>query len=104
MYTLTFLTDAALKPVVTLRKIKPGQSILEVALDHSIPLLHECGGICNCGTCHIYLESGDQFVEFKSKRETHQLQKNAGTTVASRLACQCVLLPGKGELKIRLPQ
>jgi ferredoxin, 2Fe-2S len=103
MYTLTFVHCAAKKPYLTLKKVKAGQSLLEVAIDNAIPMQHDCGGICGCGTCHIILESGNEFVEFKSRREMHQLQKVAGATTRSRLACQCVLLPGKGNLFIVLP-
>jgi ferredoxin, 2Fe-2S len=100
MYTLTFAYAGAENPIVRLTEIEAGQSLLEVAIDHGIPLRHECGGICSCATCHIYLMTGGDYVEFKSRREVHQLQRNEWATIYSRLACQCVLLQGQGELNI----
>ena len=86
-----------------LRRIEPGQSLLEVAMDHAVPLKHDCGGMCACGTCHVYLHEGNDKVEFKSKREMHRLEKIPHADSSSRLACQCVLLPGRGNLVVTLP-
>jgi 2Fe-2S ferredoxin len=103
MYTLIIEHEQAGKPLLRLTQVESGQSLLEVAIDHNIPLPHECGGICSCATCHIYLMTGNEYVEFKSRREVHHLQRNATATIHSRLACQCVLLPGEGELNIIIP-
>jgi 2Fe-2S ferredoxin len=98
MYSIIFQRYKSGEKPVILQKVKPGQSLLEVAIDHSIAIGHECGGMCSCGTCHIYLGEGNGLVEFKSKRELHQLAKLKEANEYSRLACQCVLLPGKGNL------
>jgi 2Fe-2S ferredoxin len=98
MYSITFQRYNSDDDPVILHKVKPGQSLLEVAMDHSIGIAHECGGMCSCGTCHILLTEGNRFLEFKSKRESHQLAKVKEANDSSRLACQCVLLPGKGNL------
>ncbi|HTE28400.1 2Fe-2S iron-sulfur cluster-binding protein [Flavitalea sp.] len=98
MYSITFQRYKSDNEPVILHKVEPGQSLLEVAMDHSIGIGHDCGGMCSCGTCHILLGKGNEFVEFKSKRELHQLAKVKGSNENSRLACQCVLLPGKGNL------
>jgi len=104
MYSITFQYQHKVKNDVVLRDIEPGQSLLEVALDYSLPIPHECGGMCSCGTCHIYLAEGDGYVEFKSKREAHRLAMIKSTMITSRLACQCVLLPGNGHLLVMLPE
>ena len=100
MYSITFQRHNSTDLPVILHKVKPGQSLLEVAMDHAIGIAHECGGMCSCGTCHILLSQGDGFVEYKSKRELHQLAKIGASNVDSRLACQCVLLPGRGHLVV----
>ena len=103
MYQITFKTIGSQAAAIVLNDIAAGQSLLEVAIDHSIGLRHDCGGMSSCGTCHIFLEEGNEFVEFRSKRETHQLAKKDNTGDQSRLACQCVLLPGTGALRVDLP-
>ena len=100
MYSIIFNRHNSDNEPVILHKVLPGQSLLEVAMDNSIDIGHECGGMCSCGTCHIQIRKGNEFVEFKSKRELHQLAKVKGSNEHSRLACQCVLLPGKGNLII----
>ena len=100
MYSITFQRYNSDDEPVILHKVEPGQSLLEVAMDNSIAIGHECGGMCSCGTCHILLEKGNEFVEFRSKRELHQLAKVQGANENSRLACQCVLLPGRGDLMV----
>ena len=103
MYSVTFKYNDPGKPPLLLNRIIPGQSLLEIAIAHSLGLEHECGGMCSCGTCHIYVEQGSEFLEFKSKREIHYLKKIDKSGVHSRLACQCVLLPGMGEIQVILP-
>jgi ferredoxin, 2Fe-2S len=98
MYSITFQRYNSDNEPVILHKVEPGQSLLEVAMDNSIAIAHDCGGMCSCGTCHILLGKGNEFVEFKSKRELHQLAKVKEASENSRLACQCVLLPGRGNL------
>ena len=69
MYNITFkFEEKGLEPV-TLSGIEPDQSILEVALKHDIELHHNCGGVCACSTCHIYVEGGDDFLEELSDKE-----------------------------------
>jgi 2Fe-2S ferredoxin len=103
MYTIEFYKHGSEAEPVVLTGIEPGQSLLEVAIDYSIGLRHDCGGMSSCGTCHIFLMSGSEFVEFRSKRESHQLSRTNDVNGFSRLACQCVLLPGQGSLRVELP-
>lgn len=38
-------------------EVKPGLSIMEAAVKNNIPgILGECGGICACGTCRVYVD------------------------------------------------
>jgi ferredoxin, 2Fe-2S len=89
---------------VELQCIQPGQTLLEVCLHHQIKIPHECGGICFCRTCHIYVEKGNDFLERASKRESDFITHIPNRQKNSRLACQCLLLAGKGQLEISLPK
>ena len=49
--------------------INKGESILDVALDEDIGLHHNCGGVCACSTCHIYLIQGMDSVKEITDKE-----------------------------------
>ena len=57
-----------LEPVL-LKEIASGDSLLEVLLDNNIELHHNCGGVCACSTCHVYINSGDEHIEELSDKE-----------------------------------
>ncbi|MEM8908103.1 MAG: 2Fe-2S iron-sulfur cluster-binding protein, partial [Bacteroidota bacterium] len=44
-------------------EVEEGYSILEAAEDNDVHLNHNCGGVCACSTCHVYIESGEDFLE-----------------------------------------
>jgi len=88
---------------VTLNNVKPGYSLLEIALKNNIELHHHCGGICACSTCHIYLERGEQFVADIGRREEDLVERAINRRLVSRLACQCLLLEGSGVIEVTLP-
>ncbi|HRB23604.1 MAG TPA: 2Fe-2S iron-sulfur cluster-binding protein, partial [Ferruginibacter sp.] len=89
---------------VTLENIEPNQSLLEVALKNDIDLHHNCGGVCACSTCHLYLEKGEEFVEELSDGEEDFIDRAVNPRLNSRLGCQCVLLENEeGEIEVTLP-
>ncbi len=91
-----------LEPVI-LQNIPSGDSLLEVLLDNNIELHHNCGGVCACSTCHLYINSGEQHVEELSDREEDFIDRAINPRLVSRLGCQCDLLPGEGTIEITLP-
>ena len=46
-----------------------GMTILEIAEDNDIHLNHNCGEVCACSTCHVYVEKGDELLKEISDRE-----------------------------------
>jgi 2Fe-2S ferredoxin len=88
---------------VTLNDIKPDHSLLEVILDAGIELHHNCGGVCACSTCHIYVEGGEEFIEELSDREEDFIDRAVNPRINSRLGCQCVLQSGSGIIDIHVP-
>lgn len=103
MYTIRFAFEQKGLEPVTLTNIEPGQSILEVALKNDIELHHNCGGVCACSTCHLYLEKGADAVEELSDREEDFIDRAVNPRLNSRLGCQCVLLEGSGDIHVTLP-
>ena len=103
MYTVTFRFEQKGLETVTLSGIAPDQSLLEVALNNNIELHHNCGAVCACSTCHLYVEKGSQFIEEISDKEEDFIDRAVNPRLNSRLGCQCVLLEGKGTIEVTLP-
>jgi len=103
MYSITFKFEEKGRDPLTLMEIEPGQSILEVALKNDIDLHHNCGGVCACSTCHIYVEQGDRYLEELNDREEDFIDRAVNPRINSRLGCQCILLDGAGEISVTLP-
>ena len=103
MYTITIkFEQKGLQPVV-FTDITPDQSILEVALTHDINLHHNCGGVCACSTCHLYVESGEDYLEELTDKEEDFIDRAVNPRINPRLGCQCVLHPGEGQVTVTLP-
>lgn len=103
MYTIRFnFEQAGLSPVV-LDQIEPGQSLLEVALHNNIELHHNCGGVCACSTCHLYINKGEGFLEEISDKEEDFIDRAVNPRLNSRLGCQCILQEGSGEVEVTIP-
>jgi 2Fe-2S ferredoxin len=105
MYSITFKFEQKSLETITIDNLEPNQSILEVALKNDIELHHNCGGVCACSTCHIYLEKGEDLVEEISDKEEDFIDRARNPKLSSRLSCQCVLLkqPGSGQLEVMVP-
>lgn len=80
---------------------EPG-SILAIALQNGINLEHSCGGNCACTTCHIIVKKGMENLTEMEDREADLVDKAAGVTLSSRLACQSVVKGG--EIIVEIPK
>lgn len=103
MYTIKFRFEEKGREPVTLTNIKPELSVLEVALLNNIELHHNCGGVCACSTCHVYINKGDEYLEELSDKEEDYVDRAINPRINSRLGCQCVLLDDEGEVEVTLP-
>lgn len=103
MYNIKFKFQQKGLVPVTINNVPEGESVLETALKNDIELHHNCGGVCACSTCHIYLEKGEDLVEELSDREEDFIDRAVSPRLNSRLACQCVLLKGDGDLEVTIP-
>lgn len=103
MYTIHFkFEEKGLEPV-TLTNIEAGDSILEIALKNDIELHHNCGGVCACSTCHVYIEKGEDYLPEISDREEDFIDRAVSPRLNSRLGCQCVLEAGSGTIEVTVP-
>jgi len=69
----------------------PGESVLDVALNNGIQLQHNCGGVCGCSTCHIYIDAGGDNLPEISDKEEDFIDRAENPRINSRLACQCMV-------------
>jgi 2Fe-2S ferredoxin len=103
MYKITFRFEQKGLEPITLENIEDDQSILEVALKNDIELHHNCGGVCACSTCHLYVDKGENFIEELSDKEEDFIDRAVNPRLSSRLGCQCMLNSGSGEIIVTLP-
>ncbi len=81
-----------------------GESVLEVALDNGLDLQHNCGGVCGCSTCHVYvLQGGDALPEISDKEEDF-IDRAVDPRINSRLGCQCIVGADTDDLLIEIPK
>ncbi|MFM2267466.1 MAG: hypothetical protein RL757_907 [Bacteroidota bacterium] len=78
-------------------------SILEVTELHDIHLNHNCGGVCACSTCHIFVLKGENDLEEISDKEEDFIDRAINPRIESRLACQCIILSDDAEIEIEIP-
>jgi ferredoxin, 2Fe-2S len=103
MYTIKFKFEEKGQEPVTLENVESGQSLLEIALTNDIELHHNCGGVCACTTCHLYVEDGMDHIEEITDREEDFIDRAVNPRLNSRLGCQSVLLDGDGTIEVLLP-
>jgi ferredoxin, 2Fe-2S len=103
MYTIKFNFEQKGKESIEIKDVKPELSVLEVALLNDIDLHHNCGGVCACSTCHLYVNVGEDLVEEISDKEEDFIDRARNPKINSRLGCQCVLLSGNGNLEVTIP-
>tara|TARA_R110001592_G_scaffold124543_1_gene333477 strand:+ start:12608 stop:12931 length:324 start_codon:yes stop_codon:yes gene_type:complete len=80
-------------------KAVPGQTLMQAAVSNGLEgVLGDCGGACQCATCHIYVDQSwlDKLAE-KDGMEDDMLEGTAAPRLdQSRLAC-CVTLEAAHE-------
>ncbi len=103
MYTVKFnFEQKGLEPVV-FNNVESGLTLLEIALMNDIELHHNCGGVCACTTCHLYVEQGMEHIDEISDKEEDFIDRAVNPRLNSRLGCQSLLLEGEGEVVALIP-
>lgn len=87
MPKVKFLKNRLLKEEIEV-EAKSGETILEVAAERGIPVGSNCGGVCGCSTCHVYVAKGFDSMEEMSDNEADRLDLAFDVRLESRLGCQ----------------
>jgi 2Fe-2S ferredoxin len=82
-------------------EVGPGTTILDAAEAAGVDLPSNCGGVCACTTCHVWIERGLETLSEIEEREDDRLQEAAGLSARSRLGCQARV--GEGDVVVRVP-
>ena len=103
MATIKFtFADKTIEEKTIYAKVE-GMSLLDIAEENDIHLNHNCGAVCACSTCHIYVEKGMDFLPEISDREEDFIDRAIDPRLESRLGCQCVVLDEDAELEVHIP-
>jgi 2Fe-2S ferredoxin len=81
--------------------VAPGTSLLDAAEAAGLELPHNCGGVCACVTCHVWVEEGLASLAPPTDREDDKLDEAVGLAATSRLGCQARV--AAADLVVRLP-
>jgi len=103
MATVKFTFEDQSIPPKTVENVEAGYSILEVAEDNGVHLNHNCGGVCACSTCHVYIEKGEEFLEEISEKEEDFIDRAINPRLESRLGCQCIILEEDAVVEVQIP-
>jgi 2Fe-2S ferredoxin len=100
VYDVTFLFEDKKIPQPIHVKAAEGESILDIALENGIELHHNCGGVCACSTCHVYIEEGMENLPEMTDKEEDFVDRAINPKLESRLGCQCLIY---GNVTVRVP-
>jgi 2Fe-2S ferredoxin len=82
-------------------RVARGESILDAADAAGVDLPHNCGGVCACTTCHVWVEEGLDSLSEIGDREDDKLNEAAGLAPSSRLGCQAKV--ADEDVVVRIP-
>ncbi|BDG04246.1 2Fe-2S iron-sulfur cluster-binding protein [Anaeromyxobacter oryzae] len=82
-------------------EVPAGTSILDAAEAADVDLPSNCGGVCACTTCHVWVEEGLDSLSELEDREDDKLNEAAGLAPTSRLGCQACV--STGDVVVRIP-
>lgn len=90
------------------RRVEAGEglSVMEAARQNLVPgIVAECGGVCACATCHIYVDEGWLArLDPPGQVEEALLEFLSDGRPNSRLSCQIVLTAALDGLAVMTPE
>jgi len=83
-----------------------GLTLMDGSVRNNLPgIIAECGGMCSCGTCHVFVdEAWQDRLEEPEFEEQDLLEFLEGRQPNSRLSCQIVMTDELDGLVVRVPE
>jgi ferredoxin, 2Fe-2S len=103
MPTVTFVSPSGASRQI---EAPSGTSVMQAALQHRIQgILGECGGICMCATCHVYVDPSylPRIPPAVSSEKSMLSIAAEGPRANSRLSCQIKLTDELNGIMVRVP-
>jgi len=103
MPKITFIKSDGAQLVID---AKDGVTLMQAGIDGGISgIVAECGGCCQCATCHVYIEPDWQSrLKSVSESEDAMLDNTVCERLPeSRLSCEIKVTPELDGLIVRLP-
>jgi 2Fe-2S ferredoxin len=88
----------------TILQATSGFSLMEIIKQSgTTELLAICGGLCSCGTCHVYID-GPSVASLKTitSDEDYLLSSSNHRQAESRLACEIIFNEGLDGMRVRI--
>jgi 2Fe-2S ferredoxin len=82
-------------------EVAAGTLVIDAAEVAGVVLPANCGGVCACTTCHVWVEAGAATLSPIAEREDDKLSEAVGVRADSRLGCQARV--GTGDVVVRIP-
>ena len=79
-----------------------GDNILELAEDNGMHINSNCGMVCACSTCHVYIDSGEELLSEISDKEEDFIDRAINPRIESRLSCQCMIIENDDDAYIEV--
>jgi ferredoxin, 2Fe-2S len=80
-----------------------GWRVMEILRDWGLPVEGICGGACECGTCHVFIdEAWMGKLHPAREEELEQLDSLPVIEANSRLSCQILWTPDLDGLELKL--
>jgi 2Fe-2S ferredoxin len=82
-----------------------GTSLMQGAVNHLIPGIEgDCGGLCACGTCHVYVpEDWQSICGEADELEQGMLEFAYDVNENSRLCCQIAVTESMEGMRVCMP-
>ena len=98
-HKVTFRFETESNKEVTI-EVQDGDSILDAAHDNDIQLNHNCGAVCACSTCQVYIDKGMDSLSEISDKEEDFIDRAINPRINSRLGCQCIVT---ADIEVTIP-
>jgi 2Fe-2S ferredoxin len=87
-------------------EVAVGTSLMQAAVNHAIPGIEgDCGGMCACGTCHVYVPDAWRSVTGEARElESAMLEFAFEVEAESRLSCQIAATDAMQGLRVHMPE